>query len=332
MKKVVALAGIVVLCSMVSLAHAGGDVVDLVDGTSLVGRVTQQAPGSFVVIQTDDGRVQSVPWSQVKRVSASLAPLPAPASTSPQPVVPAAPPAAPGPIVVGSTASAASAVPADADVSSSAAPKHIEARFEAGVRLGYAATGGSYTQGYAIGSAASDAAIGGTKGGFPLVVDLGARLNKYVFIGGFAQYAFLATSCLTPNPGYSVSCSGHDVRGGVEFLVHTRPRTGVDPWVGLGLGHEWLTADTKVGGSGVSATQHATFDGWDYLDLMAGIDFRTSSGMGIGPYVEVASGSFDTLNASTAGGGSGSSSSGGISSQASHQWLTLGVHGTFEVQ
>lgn len=331
MKKVVALAGIVVLSSMVSLAHAGGDVVDLVDGTSLVGRVTQQAPGSFVVIQTDDGRVQSVPWSQVKRVSASLAPLPALAPASPPPAPPAAA-SAPLAVVVGPATQLAPAAPADADVSSSAGPRSIEARFEAGVRLGYAAPGGSYAQGYAMGSSASDLALGGTKGGFPLVVDLGARLNKYVFVGGFAQYALLATSCLTPNPGYSVSCSGHDVRGGVEVLVHTRPRTGIDPWLGLGLGHEWLTADTKASGSGVSATQRATFDGWDFLDLMAGIDFRTSSGMGIGPYLEVASGSFDTLNSSLSGGGSGSSSSGGISGQASHQWLTLGVHGTFEVQ
>ncbi|HEY6463916.1 MAG TPA: hypothetical protein VIY73_27285, partial [Polyangiaceae bacterium] len=242
MKKVVALAGTVVLSSMVSLAHAGGDVVDLVDGTSLTGRVTQQAPGSFVIIQTDDGRVQSVPWSQVKRVSASLAPLPAPAPASSPQAAPAAA-GAPVSIVVGPSAQAASSAPADADVSSSAAPKHIEARFEAGVRLGYAATGGSYAQGYAMGSSASDIAVGGTKGGFPLVVDLGARLNKYFFLGGFAQYALTTTSCLTPNPGYSISCSGHDLRAGVEFLVHTRPRTGVDPWVGLGLGHEWLIAN-----------------------------------------------------------------------------------------
>lgn len=333
MKKAIVLSGILALSALASAAHAGGDQVDLVDGTSLSGRVTQQTPGSFVVIQTDDGRVQSVPWSQVKRVSTGAA--------SPQPVPAAAlsalPPASIGaatpPVAVGALpAAVAPAAPLDADRGPASAAKPLEARFEMGVRLGYAASGGSYSQGYSIGNAASYIGLGGTKGGFPLVVDLGARLNKYVFVGGFAQYAFLTSACFSAGSGITTSCDGHDVRAGLEVFVHARPRAGVDPWVGLGLGHEWLTATTNLSGAGGSATQKLSFDGWDYLDVTAGIDFRAPNGMALGPYLELASGSFDTLNSSVTGVAGGGSTSGAIAGQSSHQWITAGLRGTFEVQ
>jgi hypothetical protein len=62
----VSVLGVSLACCIGGAARAatGDDAVALVDGTVLEGHITQQVPGSFVVIQTRDGRVQSVPWSE----------------------------------------------------------------------------------------------------------------------------------------------------------------------------------------------------------------------------------------------------------------------------
>lgn len=310
MKTVAALAGFLLTSAVAVAAHAALDEVDLVDGTVLQGRIVQQTPGSLVVIQTDDGRVQSVPWSQVKRVSAMAPPVAAAYVPAPTPPV--------------TTAPAADAVPDAASRSTPYVPPTVH--FELGARLGYMLATGSYFSGSSITAANGTAALGGTEGGVPIVVDAGMRIGKYVFLGAFTQYGLLATNCFTPGEAVTVSCSAHDVRAGVELQVHTRPRAGVDPWFGIALGHDWLTA--KASGSDASSdVVQYTFDGWNLLDLTFGVDLHTSAGMGIGPYLEATSGSFDNLSSSIAG----TASSGSIGSTSPHQWVTLGVRGTFEV-
>jgi hypothetical protein len=197
---------------------------------------------------------------------------------------------------------------------------------ELGARLGYMLAAGSYFGGSPITAANGTAVLGGTEGGLPVVVDVGVRIGKYVFLGAFAQYGLMATNCFTPGGAFTVSCSAHDVRVGAELQVHTRPRSGVDPWFGIALGHDWLTAKASESDPASDVVQY-TFDGWNLLDVMLGVDFRTSGGSGIGPYIEVTSGSFDNFDTSL----SGHSSTHGIGTTSPHQWLALGVRGTFEI-
>lgn len=312
MKTVAALAGFFLTCGVAAVAHASMDEVDLVDGTVLQGRIVQQTPGSLVVIQTDDGRVQSVPWSQVKRVSAMapavVAPLAAPA---PSPAAAAPPPAV---ITSDSTPDAPRATPF--------VPPTVH--FELGARLGYMVGAGSYASGMQLTAASPSVGLGGTTGGFPIVADLGVRIGTHVFFGGFAQYGDMSTSCFSPG-NLTVSCSAHDVRAGLELQLHAQPRGGIDPWAGFAIGHDWLT--TKAAGSDSSSdVVQYTFDGWDLADLMVGVDFRSAGGLGVGPYFEFTSGSFGNVS----GGTPGSSGSLSISSTASHQWFSVGVRGTFE--
>ena len=300
-------------------AQAPDDEVDLVDGTVLHGRVTGQQPGSYVVIQTPDGRSQSLPWSQVKRVATATAPGVAPAP------VPAASPA---------TAADVAAPPPVPEPSASAdAHVHppLPVHFEAGVRLGYSFSSGDYASGAPIGSSSASSALPGLHGTIPFTLDAGLRLGPYVFIGGFVQYALLDSSCFGA-AGVSIACSGHDVRGGVEALLHVSPRGRVDPWIGLGIGHEWLELDISASATGASEQLSETFDGWNFADVMLGVDFRVGGGAAIGPYLELTSGSFTSLSASSSGSGTATSSaSGDIGSQSSHQWFTLGLRGAYEV-
>jgi hypothetical protein len=298
---------------------ADTDEVDLVDGTALRGRITQQAVGSYVVIQTDDGRVQSIPWSQIKRVSASappVPPLPPPANAvSPiGPPVPASPPPPP---------------PAPA----TPATPNVDLRSELGARLGYSFASGDYLSGLPIGSPSASALAPGISGGIPITLDLGMRIARAVYVGAFASYAVLMTTCPAAAPGDTLTCDGHDVRAGIDAQIHFIPSGSVDPWVGFGFGHDWLTVNLSGGPSGsAGASVRQTLDGWNFADLMVGVDLHVTRGLALGPYLEATSGSFASASASASGGGAASQSqSSDISNQSSHQWFTLGVRGTYEV-
>jgi hypothetical protein len=317
----------------VARAQGGLDEVDLVDGTALHGKITQQVPGSYVVIQTTDGRVESIPWSQVKRVRASAPTPPPPVPSSPPSPPPASAPPAPAPPVVAPVVAVATPAAAEPSADSTATAKstpRAEVRFEMGARLGYSFAAGDYVSGTSLTSSSASMLLPGVTGGGAFTLDLGMRISRYVYVGGFFSYSLLGTSCLQANPGYSISCDAHDIRAGIDAQVHVQPRGAVDPWFGFGLGHDWLTVSVSGSGQGNSASVSQTLDGWNFAHFMLGIDFRMGKGGGLGPYLELTSGNYASASASATGSQSASASIEG-SSQSSHQWVTLGLRGTYEV-
>jgi len=292
---------------LAAAADAPDDEVELVDGTVLKGQITRQAPGSFVTIRTGDGRSQTFAWSQVKRVNASAEPV------SPPPVAsstPAAAPTAP-PVVF--------APPTPEPPSPQAAPLQGErpVHVELGVRVAYAFSSGEYAQGKAIGSPSVDYYLPGAVGMIPLTMDAGVRLGKSAYVGAFVQYAVLSTSCLEAAVNQTFTCTGHDVRAGVDARIHFVPRGTADPWVGVGLGWEWLTAAVSATSPGDSLSE--TLSGWSVAALMLGVDLRATRGLGIGPYFEFQWAGFTQIQSAD------------IGNKSLHEWLTLGLQGTFEI-
>jgi hypothetical protein len=296
------------ILSLAGAARAQGydDEVDLVDGSVLHGRVTAQVPGSYVVIQTPDGKSESIPWSQVKRVSAALAPV-------------APPPAASAPV---------EEYHPDSQV---AQRRPVPVHFEGGFRVGYSFSSGDYASSLPIGSASDQGVLPAISGAVTFGGEVGVRIAHSVFLGGFFHYGVLSTSCIDPPAnGVLVSCSGHDIKAGVETMLHFAPRGSIDPWIGVGLGHEWMQVSvSESGGQTRTATQ--TFDGWNFADLSLGLDFHVGDSVGVGPYFELTSGSFTSDSASVTGPGASMAGSTDISSQSSHQWFTLGLRGTFDL-
>jgi hypothetical protein len=67
------------------------DVLELTDGTELVGIITQQAPGQFVVLVTAAGEQHTVPWARIRSGAASPTMATSTPAPAPAPVVPAPP-------------------------------------------------------------------------------------------------------------------------------------------------------------------------------------------------------------------------------------------------
>jgi hypothetical protein len=94
----------------------------------------------------------------------------------------------------------------------------------------------------------------------------------------------------------------------------------VNPWIAYGFGLE----STGVSATTNGVSSSTTYAGWDWARFMVGTDFRTSSVVGLGPYVEFSLGQYSKVG--TSAGGHDTSSD--VASSALHEWLSFGIRGT----
>jgi hypothetical protein len=183
--------------------------------------------------------------------------------------------------------------------------------FDLGLRLGYAIPFGDIDGTSGLAAQFS--------GGIPFVLEGGYRLNRTFTIGALFQYAVLSVKDNGTGCGNGVSCSGSVVRFGIEGIYNIPVASQALPWIGLATGYEWMNVDATAGG--VTASQGA--NGFEFLTLQGGADFRLAPQFGLGPF---ASFSFARYSSVTGGGVSTD-----ITDPAVHEWLQIGVRGNFNL-
>ena len=224
----------------------------------------------------------------------------------------------------GVSPSGASALPPGTPVEGSGTPSPQPAGpsgLELGARLGYSIPLGSLT-------GAQNAALRNTVSGrLPFGLDVGYRISPSFYIGGSFQYAalFVASNATTGCGQGEVSCSGHDLQLGILAAYHPVQAGALDPWVGLGIGYESAEVDVTQG----SMSASARVTGFQFLNLLAGADYKLDSNFGIGPLVSLSLGEYSNQQACAAGGQCVSTS---ISNSALHEWLTFGVRGAYDLK
>jgi len=213
-----------------------------------------------------------------------------------------------------------------------------DAKFEFGPRLGYALPFGDAT------SASGDELKHTFKGQVPIWLDAGARIAERFFVGAYLDYnvAILssqlskvcdAIDASASAYGVSASCSGHDVRFGGEFLFHLLPKGPVDPWVGAGIGYEWLAFSVTQETPSAATTLSAGIHGFEFTNLQLGLDIPVGRDMAIGPFLAFTLAEFSRTTVDCSGDCTGVNLPGGadISQNALHEWLFLGARATFEL-
>lgn len=200
--------------------------------------------------------------------------------------------------------------------------------FELGARTGYAIPMGKVSD-----EGTSNKLSDSVSGVIPLQLDVGYRVLPSLMVGGYIMYGFgitgdaLDKSCdLIKASGADASCTSHDVRLGLQAQYHFMPDASVDPWIGGGIGYEWLTFGFKGTRNGVSSEVSTTGHGFEFINLQGGADFSVAPKVGIGPFLSFSVGQY--AKASCDGAGCAGTSN-DIDKKAMHQWLTLGVRGTF---
>jgi outer membrane protein W len=203
-----------------------------------------------------------------------------------------------------------------------AAPAYAEdTGFEAGLRLGY---------GIPLGSATDNGDLSDAVGGqVPLILDIGYRVIPNLFIGLYAQYGFAWVGDnfddLCDLSG--ASCSAHDIRLGVEGHFHFRPREKLDPWIGLGIGYEWLSMSAEQNDVELSMTFH----GFEFVNLQAGLDIRVAENFYLGAFLTLTIAEFSeaSVDGDAPAFGAQFGANGDIDDKGVHEWLLLGVRGAY---
>ncbi len=251
--------------------------------------------------------------SLARAQSPALPPLPPP-TPEPASVPPATPP--PPPIVY---TPPASPDPTETSPAEDAARPVPPARtgFQMALRTGYMVPLGNA-------SGAPGDSMGNTfSGQVPLLVDLGGKPDPHLFLGGYIGIGVGGTSGLTSDrcSAGNITCVTATFRLGLELQVHLAPAASVNPWLGYGIGLE----STALSASGGGGSGSVGVTGWELAHLMAGVDFRVSRKVGIGPVLDFSLGKYthetQTVN--------GTDSGGDLPNTAMHEWLMLGVRVVF---
>ena len=95
------------------------------------------------------------------------------------------------------------------------------------------------------------------------------------------------------------------------------------PWVGLGLGYEWMGVTESTNGGTMTFGEN----GFEFITLQGGGDYFVAPNFAIGPFLSLSFARYSTVTADFAG----TSTSMDVRNPAVHEWLQLGVRGTFSL-
>jgi len=158
----------------------------------------------------------------------------------------------------------------------------------------------------------------GATGQIPIWLDLGWQFTPSFMVGMYFSYGFvildkdITDECDQTNS----TCSANDIRLGLQAQLSFAPGKSVDPWLGAGVGYEWL--------SFVQEETTARSAGWELPMLQGGIDFGgDSGGSTVGPFVAFTMSKFTRYKYKQGS----ASESGDIENTATHNWIFLGVRG-----
>jgi len=195
-----------------------------------------------------------------------------------------------------------------------------ETGVEIGVRSGYDIPLGNFA-----GDQALDELYAGV---VPLWFDLGYRITPNVMVGAYFQYGFGILPDSASEGCDVVDCSRSNMRLGAQVHYHFLPWETVDPWLGAGIGYEW--AHQSVSGTifGQTLDTSLSVHGFEFFNLQGGVDFLPSenANFGLGPFISLSMAQYSDGSAEVGGQDAGG---GDINDKSLHEWVTLGIRGTF---
>jgi hypothetical protein len=182
-----------------------------------------------------------------------------------------------------------------------------------GLRVGYGAPLGNIRKGSPLSTDTSDPIPIGVAGLIPIWLDLGYMAFPNVMIGLYGSYGIAFFK------GCS-NCSGRDIRFGLQVQYHFAPVKTFDPWLGVGIGYEFLNTKEKDSVGGEDGTFSAR--GFEFVNFHAGLDIELAEALTLGPYVSFSLGQFSNQTTKNPGQSEQSES---IDNSALHMWLEPGL-------
>jgi hypothetical protein len=205
-------------------------------------------------------------------------------------------------------------------------PSLASAQVSLGLRTGYALPAGD---------AYDQSGLGGTfaqkdlaRAMVPVQAEASWRLSPTLSAGVYLAYGIGQTGAklgdLCSSPG--ASCDGPtETRYGVLAAYGLGPRGPVEPWLGLSAGI--ASTSFKVDNLAYGVLE-GTLRGWD-AQVEGGADFPMTQALRVGPLLSLGIGQYRVQRITQAG--QGTVAGGGVTTPKTHEWITLGVRGRFDI-
>jgi len=189
-----------------------------------------------------------------------------------------------------------------------------------GLRLGYGIPLGNAANADSPGD--QDAKLSDTYTGIiPIWLDVGYFVTPNIMLGLYGHYGIGLMADGEDGCPEGADCSGSVIRFGLQGQYHVSRGQSVDPWFGLGVGYEIASATRSALGQELTVT----VKGFEFVNLQAGADFKVADNVAIGPFVSFSLGQYSSQSVDPEIPGLGDD----IPNKAIHEWLTLGVKGSF---
>ena len=158
------------------------------------------------------------------------------------------------------------------------------------------------------------------------VVEIGAKPIPELLIAAYAGFTFGDAGGAVDDEcfAFSLSCDARTTRFGLQVAVSLLPARRLNPWIGYGFGYESSTL-TLTSSNKRTTTQ--SLSGVEFAHFLAGLDVRVSRVIGIGPFIDVALGSYGDveINPPLTNGVRNIT----LDDQAVHGWVTIGARLVF---
>ncbi len=119
-------------------------------------------------------------------------------------------------------------------------------------------------------------------------------------------------------------CSARGYRLGLQVDYAFKTASAMRPWIGAGIGYEWLSISEDTDGGDVTLS----FSGFEFVNLQGGLDWRIGdSKFSIGPFAMLSIGQYSNASIDTPLGDDEE----GIEDKKMHQWFQIGVRGRFDL-
>lgn len=166
-------------------------------------------------------------------------------------------------------------------------------------------------------------------GQIPLQLEVLFRATPELALGPYFSYGWGSAGDDEFCDAVGLDCDASVTRLGVEAIYTFRNAGQFKPWIGAGFGYEW--ASLKV--SDFGDTYRFKVRGWEFLNLQAGADFRVAPRFRMGPFVQLSLSQYSryTEKGVIPETGEYVSYSDEIPDKGIHQWLQLGVRGSFDL-
>lgn len=202
--------------------------------------------------------------------------------------------------------------------------------FEHGLRLGATLPLGKADGGNALRNSGNLNGIVGIR--VPIWLDLGYRVSDHWWLGLAPE---LGLGSVGSDCDDDQECEWSDLRLAAQAIYTLSPGSSLKPWIGLGLGWEWLRGSVTltVPGDLVDQEQDVAVKLQELLagpQLFAqgGLQFEVGEALTLGPYLSAAAGMYVSESVRCPAALSFCPSDSDVEDKQVHAWLGLGVRGT----